>query len=209
MLSVHQSAFCPGDSCVHQLISIVREIYNAFDTSPSLEVTGAFLDISKAFDRVWHKGLLHKLKCMSINGNVLKLVESFLSNRYQRVVLNGQASSLADIKASIPQGSIICPFFPIYIYDLYENLKSTIKLFADDTSIFHAVKDPNTSAEILTITLLEFQNGHTDGKCHLIWTLQNKLRKCCFLTKLQRQIIQILYLMVTLYKKVPIKSTLV
>ena len=150
MLSVHQSGFRPGDSCVHQLISIVHEIYSAFDANPSLEVRGVFLDISKAFDRVWHKGLLYKLKCMGINGNLLKLVESFLSNRYQRVVLSGQASSWAEIRAGVPQGSILGPlFFLIYINDLSENLKSTVKLFADDTSIFHVVKDPNTSAEIL------------------------------------------------------------
>ena len=69
MLSVHQYGFRPGDSCEHQFISIVHEIYNAFDASPSLEVRGAFLDISKSFDRVWHKGLLYKLKYMGINGN--------------------------------------------------------------------------------------------------------------------------------------------
>ena len=80
----------------------------------------------------------------------LKLVERFLSNRYQRVVLSGQASSWAEIRAGVPQGSILGPlFFLIYINDLSENMKSTVKLFADDTSIFHVVKDPNTSAEIL------------------------------------------------------------
>ena len=93
MLSVHQSGFRPGDSYVHQLILIVHDIYNAFDANSSLEVRGVFLDISKAFDRVWYKDLLYKPKCMGINGNILKLVESFLSNRYQRVVHNGQASS--------------------------------------------------------------------------------------------------------------------
>ena len=102
MLSVHQSGFRPGDSCVPQLILIVHEIYNAFDANPSLEVRGVFLDISKAFDRLWHKGLLYKLKCMGINRNFLKLVESFLSNRHQRVVLNGQASSRDDVKAGVP-----------------------------------------------------------------------------------------------------------
>ena len=69
MLSVHQSGFRPDDSRVRQLISAVHEIYNAFDANPSLEVRDVFLDISKAFDRMWHKGLLYKLKCMGINGN--------------------------------------------------------------------------------------------------------------------------------------------
>ena len=65
------------------------------------------------------------------------------------MVLNGQASSWADIKAGVPQGSILGPsFFLIYINDLSENLKSTVRRFADDTSIFHVVKDANTSAEI-------------------------------------------------------------
>ena len=69
MLSVHQIGFLPGDSCVHQLISIVHDIYHAFDANPSLEVTRVFLKISIAFDRVWHKGLLYKVKCMGIDAN--------------------------------------------------------------------------------------------------------------------------------------------
>ena len=73
-----------------------------------------------------------------------------MSNRYQRVVLNGQASSWADVKAGVLQGSILgLLFLLIYINDLSENLNSTVKLFADETSIFYVVKDPNTSAEIL------------------------------------------------------------
>ena len=87
---------------------------------------------------------------MGIDANFLKLVESFLSNRYQRVVLNGQASSLAELKQVFQkdQYPVLCFFF-IYINDLSENLKSTAELFADDPSIFHVVRDPNTSAEIL------------------------------------------------------------
>ena len=130
---------------MHQLISIVHDIYNASDANPSLEVRGVFLDISKAFDMVWHKSLLYKLKCMDIDGNFLKLVKSFLSNKYQRAVLNDQASSWADVKAGFPQVPIVGPlFFLIYINDLSENLKATAKHFADDTSTFHFVKDPNT-----------------------------------------------------------------
>ena len=77
MISVHQSRFCPCDSCVHQLILIVHDIYNASDVNPSLEVREVFLDIFKAFDRVWHKSLLYKVTCMGINENFLKLVGFF------------------------------------------------------------------------------------------------------------------------------------
>ena len=116
MLSVYQSGFCAGEPCVHQLISIVHDIYNPFDANPSLEVRGVFLDISKAFDRVWREGLLYKLTCMGIDGSFLKLVESFLSNRYQRVVLNGQASSWAGVKADVLQGLTLDPLFFSYLH---------------------------------------------------------------------------------------------
>ena len=71
-------------------MSITHETYNAFDCNPFLEVRGVFLDISKTFDNVWDDGLIYKLKRNGINGDLLKLVESFLSDRYQRVVLNEQ-----------------------------------------------------------------------------------------------------------------------
>ena len=76
LISPKQSGFKPGDSCINQLLSITHEIYKSFDEG--LEVRGVFLDISKVFDKVWHEGLIFKLKQ---NG--------FLSNRKQRVVLNG------------------------------------------------------------------------------------------------------------------------
>ena len=80
---------------------------------------------------------------MIIDGNFQKLVKSFLSNRCQHVVLNGEASSWADVKVGVPQGLILSSlFFLIYINDLSENLKSTVKSFADDTPMFHVSKGP-------------------------------------------------------------------
>ena len=91
----------------------------------------------KAFDRVWHEGLLFKLECIGISGNLLSLLKSFLSSRFQRVVLNGQCSSWLSVEAGVLQGSILGPLlFLIYINDLPGNLQSTVKLFADDTSLF-------------------------------------------------------------------------
>ena len=77
----NQSGFRSGDSCISQLISITHDIFKAFDGSPSHEVRGVFLDISKAFDRVWHKGLLFKLKSYGVSGDFYKIIESFLSDR--------------------------------------------------------------------------------------------------------------------------------
>ena len=111
LLSPNQSGFKPQDSCVRQLLSITNSIYSSFDCNPSLEVRGVFLDISKAFDKVWHDGLLLKIKSFGISGNLLMLIQSFLCNRMQRVVLNGQCSDWMKISAGVPQGSILGPLF--------------------------------------------------------------------------------------------------
>ena len=106
--------------------------------------------MSKAFDKVWHEGLLYKLKSMGISGEFYDLLENYLSGRLQRVILNGQTSSWRPILAGVPQGSILGPLlFLIYINDLPNKLKSNAKLFADDTSLFTIVKDENESANVL------------------------------------------------------------
>ena len=150
LLNPNQSGFQPSDSCINQLLAITQEIFEAFDCNPTLEVRSVFLDISKAFDKVWHEGLLYKLSSMGISGDLYKLLENYLSGRLQRVVLNGQTSSWRPVLAGVPQGSILGPLlFLIYINDLPNELKSNAKLFADDTSLFTIVKDENESANIL------------------------------------------------------------
>ena len=101
-----------------------------------------FLDKSKAFHKVWCKGLIYKLFQYGFTGNLLDLLTDFLSNRKQRVVFNGQHSSWVDIKAGVSQGSIVPPLlFLVYINDLPENLHSNPKLFAEDTSYFSTGAD--------------------------------------------------------------------
>ena len=98
--------------------------------------------VSKAFDRVWHDELIYKIKSFGISDTPLKLIENFLSNRSQRVVLNGQSSSWEDVSAGVPQRSVLGPlFFLMHINDLSCGLSSTIKLFADDTSLYSVVHD--------------------------------------------------------------------
>ena len=108
---------------------------------------GIFLDISKAFDKVWHKGIIFKLKQNGISGKLLSVLSDFLKDRKQRVILNWQVSSWTDVNAGVPQGSILGPLlFLIYINDLADGLSSNAKLFADDTSLFSIVHDVDTSA---------------------------------------------------------------
>ena len=79
LLNPNQSGFHPSDSCINQLIAITHEIFEAFDCNPPLEVRSVFLDISKAFDKVWHEGLLFKIKSMGISGKLYNLLENYLS----------------------------------------------------------------------------------------------------------------------------------
>ena len=126
-------------------LRILLKIYKSFDACR--DVRAVFLDISKAFDKVWHQGLLYKLQQNSISGNLLETLIDFLKDRKQRVVLNVQNSSWANIEAGVPQGSILGPLlFLIYINDLPDNLSTNVKLFADDTSLFSVVHDIATSS---------------------------------------------------------------
>ena len=157
LISSNQSGFKPGDSCVNQLVSITHEIYKSFDKGH--EVRGVFLDISKAFEKVWYDGIIFKLTQNGISGNLLKLLHDFLSERRQRVVLNGQASTWTNITAGVPQGSILGPLlFLMYNNDLSEWLSTNTKLFADDTSLFSVIHESQISANVLNKDLEMIHN---------------------------------------------------
>ena len=150
LLTAHHSGFRPCDSTINQLLSISHKIYTGFEETPSRETRAVFLDFSKSFDKVWREGLLHKLELNGISGNLLNLIQNFLSNRKQRNLLNGKNYEWIDISAGVPQGSVLGPLlFLVYINDLVENVGCKIKLFADDTSLLSVVYDESkTAAEL-------------------------------------------------------------
>ena len=152
LLSMHQSGFRPGDSTVNQLVYMYHQFCEALDKKKDVRIV--FCDISKAFDKVWHKGILYKLKKLGINGDLLNWFQDYLENRLQRVIIKGQMSWWSLIEAGVPQGSVLGPLlFLIYINDLAEAVNCSIKMFADDTCLYITVEDPADGAEILNRNL--------------------------------------------------------
>ena len=138
IISNSQSGFTQGDSTIYQLLSMYDDFSIAMDNN--ITTQAIFFDISKAFDKVWHRGLLHKLNSIGIRGNLLTWFNDYLSNRKQAVVLNGSRSEFLHVRAGVPQGSVLGPIlFLIYINDITSEVTSTIKLFADDTSIYRSL----------------------------------------------------------------------
>ena len=157
LISPVQSGFTPNDSAVFQLIDLYDTFSKAIDDGKEIRVI--FCDISKAFDRVWHKGLLFKLRRMGITGSLLSWFRSYLGRRHQRVVLEGSYSDFLEVKAGVPQGSILGPLlFLIYINDIVNDIGSNIKLFADDTSLYIIVEDPATAANLMDSDLDKMHN---------------------------------------------------
>ena len=107
---------------------------NALDCGHEVKVVA--LDISRAFDSVWHNGLLSKLMSVGVGGYLYRWIRDFLNNRFIKVVVNGRESSTAAINAGVPQGSILGPtLFLVFINDLSHIVSSQISMFADDTTI--------------------------------------------------------------------------
>ena len=104
------------------------------------------MDFSKAFDRVPHKRLLHKLSHYGIRGYTLEWIAAFLNDRRQSVVVAGEASGLLDVDSGVPQGSVLGPIlFLLYINDLPASTVSPMRLFADDCILYREIKTPEDS----------------------------------------------------------------
>ena len=140
LLTTSQSGFIPGDSTSYQLLSIYDDFCKTFDQQCTTQAL--FFDISKAFDRVWHRGLIHKLNAIGVRGSLLNWFTDYLSNRMQAVVIKGKTSTYKAVTSGVPQGSVLGPtLFLIYINDIVTGIQSEVKLFADDTSMYLRMDD--------------------------------------------------------------------
>ena len=125
VISERQAAYLKGDSTVQQLLYIVHTIRTNWAKSKITQ--GLFLDVSSAFDKVWHNGLVAKLSQIGIEGNFLTTISNYLTGRKQRVVVDGEKSEIVDIVAGVPQGSRLGPLlFIIYMNDIEKEIESNI-----------------------------------------------------------------------------------
>ena len=150
LISKHRSGCHPGDSTTNQLLYLDHTIHSALNEQK--KVRNIFLDMSKAFDKVSHDSLLFKSQRNGIEGQLLQLFKSYLSNRKQRVVINGFESEWGLIEAGVSQGSVLGTL------DLENGIISNVKFFADDTSLFSIVANPTLSAFELNSDLKVIEN---------------------------------------------------
>ena len=171
-----QHGFRSQRSCETQLVQFVHDIISNLDGAVNRghkQTDLIIMDFAKAFDKVPHRRLLHKLEYYGIRGSTHKWINSWLSGRTQQVVLDGQASDPVPVLSGVPQGLVLGPvLFLLFINDLPDNIRSSVRLFADDCVLYrniHSLQDCLTLQEDLTsLGQLEadWQMKFNVAKCH-------------------------------------------
>ena len=170
LISQQQHGFLPHRSCTSQLLTALNDWTCSLDQGYPIDVI--YFDFRKAFDTVPHARLLLKLKEYGINGNLLCWLHGFLSNRRQRVSINGSFSQLSDVTSGVPQGSVLGPLlFTVYVNDLPSCVNSSLLSFADDTKLFRCIR-----AEMDVVQLQHDINALLDWS--KLWLLSFNISKC-------------------------------
>ena len=163
LITERQAAYISGDSTINQLLTLVHKIQKSWTVNNITQA--AFLDIHAAFDKVWHRGLIAKLKQAGVEDKALNLFRSYLEGRRQVVVIDGVKSNIEEIKAGVPQGSRLGPLlFLIYINDIIEDIESDIFIFADDTTITASDKTPELTTDKLNRDLIKIKTWSSKWK---------------------------------------------
>ena len=170
ILCPQQHGFRKGHSCETQLLEFFEDVSSGLDAGIPSDVI--VMDFAKAFDRVNHSLLIHKLSHYGIRGKVNSWISSFLSDRSQSVVVDGEKSSAISVRSGVPQGSVLGPsLFSVYINDLPDRVSSVSRLFADDT-LLHNRSSSTQDQEVLQQDLENLEKWEDE------WEMQFHPDKC-------------------------------
>ena len=179
IITKEQHGFIQGRSCTTQLLEALDEWTEAVDDGGSVDII--YTDFQKAFDSVPHRRLAEKIHACGIRGTPHRWIRNFLENRKQTVVVGGTTSQEGNVTSGIPQGSVLGPIlFLIFINDLPQNIKSKLKIFADDTKLYARVDEEDENG-----TKIGAENLQEDidelTKWADTWQLNFHPDKCCLL----------------------------
>ena len=173
ILKEYQHGFRKNHSCESQLISTIQDIAKEVDHRKQIDLI--VMDFQKAFDKVPHQRLLSKLLSYGIRGKTHKWINVFLTNRKQRVVVEGEQSEWVTVDSGVPQGTVTGPlYFLIFINDLPDGLNSTCRLFADDCIIYDQVSSTEDAQmvqkdlDLLAEWQAKWQMDFNAKKCHVL-----------------------------------------
>ncbi|CAM5084504.1 unnamed protein product, partial [Eretmochelys imbricata] len=170
LLRKSQHGFCKGKSCLNNLLEFSEGVNKHVDKGDPVDIV--YLDFQKAFDKVPHQRLLHKLSCHEIRGKILSWIENWLKDREQRVGINGKFSEWRGVTSDAPQGSVLGPIlFNLFINDLEKGVNSEVEKFADDTKLFKIVKT-KADCEELQKDLTKLSDWATK------WQMKFNMDKC-------------------------------
>ena len=175
-----QHGFRAGHSCESQLVTTVDDLAKTIDVKGQSDLL--ILDFSKAFDTVPHQRLLHKLSYYGIRGGTHNWISSWLTQRTQRVVIDGESSEEVPVESGVPQGTVLGPLmFLVYINDIADGVSSSIRLFADDCLLYRPIRTPE-DARLLQDDLSKlikwsktWQMAFNASKCYVLRVTKRKL----------------------------------
>jgi hypothetical protein len=170
LINEQQHGFVKLKSCVTNLLECLDIITQALNCGHRIDLI--FLDFAKAFDKIWHRGLLKKLKSIGFNGVILDWIESFLSNRTQRVVIGECSSEWKKVLSVVPQGSVLGPLlFIIFINGMPNLTKHISKFIADDSKLIGIIRSI-LDKEMLQVDLDMLVNWSKE------WNMSFNYEKC-------------------------------
>ena len=174
-----QHGFREKRSCETQLVMLVEDL--ARNASNGRQTDLILLDFSKAFDKVNHSKLIWKLHNYGIRSDVLSWIRAFLGDRAQQVVVGGEESDTVPVTSGVPQGSVLGPIlFLIYINDLPDNVKSQVRLFADDTAMYLTMEGADDSSVLqqdldrLSVWESDWDMEFNPSKCQVVQVTGSK-----------------------------------